>query len=92
MNAILNKNCSDLEGMRIYTTLFPCNECAKLIVQSRIKEVVYLSDAQAHKDPFKASRRILDLAGVASWQHKPFAPRIVVDFEDDLARVRKKAK
>ena len=51
MNAIMNKNCSSLEGCRIYTTLFPCNECAKLIVQSRMREVVYLSDAQRDTEP-----------------------------------------
>jgi len=86
MNAILNKNCSDLEGCRIYTTLYPCNECAKLIVQSRMAEVVYLSDAQSSKDPFKASRPILALAGIRSWKHTPSVPRVVIDFEDDLAK------
>ena len=39
MNAIMNKNTASLEGMRIYVTLFPCNECAKLIIQSRLSEV-----------------------------------------------------
>ena len=47
MNAIMNKNISSTEGCRIYTTLFPCNDCAKLIVQSRMTEVVYLSDEKA---------------------------------------------
>ena len=51
MNAILNKNCESLQGCRMYVTLFPCNECAKLIVQSRMVEVVYLSDAQINTDP-----------------------------------------
>ena len=41
MNAILNKNQSDLQGATIYTSLYPCNECAKLIIQSGIKRVVY---------------------------------------------------
>ena len=44
MNAILNKNSSDVKGCSIYTALFPCNECTKLIIQSGITEVVYLSD------------------------------------------------
>ena len=51
LNAIMNKNTASLEGCAIYTTLFPCNECAKLIVQSRMVEVVYLSDAQINTDP-----------------------------------------
>ncbi|XP_036354898.1 deoxycytidylate deaminase-like [Octopus sinensis] len=42
MNAILNKNSIEEDGLTIYTTLFPCNECAKLIIQSSITEVVYL--------------------------------------------------
>ena len=86
MNAILNKNCSDLQGCRIYTTLYPCNECAKLIVQSRMAEVVYLSDDQSGKNPFKASRRILDLAGIKQWKHEPTVPRVVIDFDDPLAK------
>ena len=49
------------------------------------KQVVYLSDEQRAKDPFKASRRILELAGVKAWKHTPTVPRIVVDFEDELA-------
>ena len=44
MNAILNKNCESLHGCRMYVTLFPCNECAKLIIQSRISEVVFISN------------------------------------------------
>ena len=44
MNAILNKNSADVERCTIYVALFPCNECAKMIIQSGIKEVVYLSD------------------------------------------------
>ena len=59
MNAILNKNCSDLHGCRIYTTLYPCNECAKLIIQSRMESVVYLSEGQSSKGPFSSSRRLL---------------------------------
>ena len=86
LNAIMNKNSASLEGCRMYTTLFPCNECAKLIVQSRICEVVYLSDAQRNTDPNTASRRILDLAGVVVWQQKPAVRQVIIDFEDDLAR------
>ena len=86
MNAILNKNASSVEGCRIYVALFPCNECAKLIVQSRMAEVVYLSDAQSRKDPFRAARRILEIAGVPTRKHVPSAPRVVVDFEDELAQ------
>ena len=66
MNAILNYKGSreDLEGATLYVDLFPCNECAKMIVQSGIKEVVYLSDKYKDTDSVIASKRILDAAGV----------------------------
>ena len=62
MNAILNYRGSrkDLEGAKIYVDLFPCNECAKLIIQSGIKEVIYLSDKYHDTDHTKASRLMLD--------------------------------
>ncbi|EDV21526.1 uncharacterized protein TRIADDRAFT_50803 [Trichoplax adhaerens] len=64
MNAILNKNSFDLKGCIIYVALFPCNECAKLIIQSGIKEVVFVSDKYHDTAASTASRRLLDLAGV----------------------------
>lgn len=64
LNAILNKNQSDIRGSSLYTTLFPCNECAKLIIQSGISRVVYLSDAKAQLPTMKASRKMLQLAGL----------------------------
>ena len=44
LNAILNKNSADVKGCTIYVALFPCNECAKLIIQSGITEILYVSD------------------------------------------------
>ena len=66
MNAILNYRGSkkDLEHAKIYVDLFPCNECAKIIIQSGIKEVVYLSDKYANSDNNIASRRLFDECGV----------------------------
>lgn len=66
MNSILNYRGSkkDLENARIYVDLFPCNECAKIIIQSGIKEVVYLSDKYAESENNIASRRLLDNCGV----------------------------
>ena len=66
---------------RRYVTLFPCNECAKLIIQSRIAEVAYLSDRYHDTAMMKASRRMLELAGVRTIAHKPCAPRILIDFD-----------
>ena len=64
LNAILNNIGMDLKGCKIYTALFPCNECSKAIIQSGISEVIYLSDKYAGTDPAKASRLMLDKAGV----------------------------
>ena len=66
MNAVLNYNGSksDLEGSRIYVDLFPCNECAKIIIQSGIKEVIYLSDKYSDSINNIASRRLFDKCNV----------------------------
>ena len=66
MNAILNYRGSrkELENARIYVDLFPCNECAKLIIQAGIKEVIYLSDKYANTDGVIASKRMFDECGV----------------------------
>lgn len=63
LNAILNATES-LQNCTIYVSLFPCNECAKAIIQSGIKEVVYESDKYRDTDSAKASRRMLNSAGV----------------------------
>lgn len=65
LNAILNNIGMDLHGCRIYTALFPCNECAKAIIQSGIQEVIYLSDKYAGTGPALASRMMLEKAGVS---------------------------
>ena len=64
LNAILNNIGMDLKGCKIYTALFPCNECSKAIIQSGISEVIYLSDKYEDNDIFKASRFMLDKAKV----------------------------
>jgi dCMP deaminase len=64
LNAILNAGGRDLNNSRIFVALFPCNECAKAIIQSGIKEVVYISDKYASTDATKASKRMLESAGV----------------------------
>ena len=62
-NAILN--CERyVKGCTVYTTLIPCNECAKAIIQSGIKEVVYMADKYADSDSVVAAKRMFDTAGV----------------------------
>jgi len=62
-NAILNATVS-LKNATLYVTLFPCNECAKLIIQSGIKELVFLEDKYHDRDSFVASRKMFEAAGV----------------------------
>ena len=69
-NAIMNANGS-VEGCRIYVDLFPCNECAKAIIQSGIKEVIYNSDKYADVDIFKVGRKLFETAGVKLRQYTP---------------------
>lgn len=64
LNAILNYDGTSLRGSTIYTTLFPCNECAKALIQAGIKEVVYLSDKYADSDSTRASKRMMDMVGI----------------------------
>ena len=64
LNAILNNIGMDLHGCKIYTALFPCNECTKAIIQAGIAEVIYLSDKYNGQDSAKASRKMLETAGV----------------------------
>jgi dCMP deaminase len=81
MNAIMNKNSASLKGCRIYVALFPCNECAKLIIQSGITEVIFMSDKYHDAPPFVASRRLLNLAKVAYRQHVPARNEVVIRFD-----------
>ena len=64
LNAILNNIGISLENCKIYVPLFPCNECCKAIIQSGIREVIYISDKYKETDAVKASKRMMDRAGV----------------------------
>ena len=70
LNAILNYRGGSLEGAKIYVSLFPCNECAKAIIQAGIKTIVYDSNKYANTPAVIASRRMLDAAGVQYYQYK----------------------
>lgn len=69
LNAILNYRGGSLEGTKLYVSLFPCNECAKAIIQSGIKTVVYDSDKYKDTPSVIASKRMLDAAGVRYYQY-----------------------
>lgn len=70
LNAILNFRGGTLEGSTLYVSLFPCNECAKAIVQAGISTVVYDSDKYADSDSTRASKRMFDAAGVRYYQYQ----------------------
>ncbi len=70
LNAILNNKGSNLEGARIYVDLFPCNECAKAIIQCGIKEIIYKSDKYNGTDENIVSKKLLDSCGVKYSQYK----------------------
>lgn len=69
LNAILNYRGGNLEGAKIYVSLFPCNECAKAIIQAGIKEVIYDSDKYDKTPGNIASKKMFDAAGVKYTQH-----------------------
>ena len=80
LNAILNANGRDLRGSRLYVALFPCNECAKAIIQSGVKEVLYLSDKYDGTPLNLASKRMLRSAGVQFTQLKFDRTEIILNF------------
>ena len=69
LNAILNYGVGNLKGAKIYVSLFPCNECAKAIIQAGIKEVIYDSDKYDDTASVIASKRMMDSAGVRYYQY-----------------------
>ena len=80
LNAILNAGGRSLAGARVYVGLFPCNECAKAIIQAGIKEVIYLSDKYAGTPANNASKRMLRAAKVKLTRFEPDKDRIEIKF------------
>ena len=79
LNAILNYTGTTLKNSRIYVALFPCNECAKAIIQSGIKEVIYKEDKYADTDAIKISKKMLQMGGVKIRQYVPSNKEIKLD-------------
>lgn len=78
LNAILNYRGGSLEGAKLYVSLFPCNECAKAIIQSGIKEVIYDSNKYDGTSRVQASMRMFDAAGVNYHQYQRTGRRIEI--------------
>ena len=83
LNAILNANGKSLKDAKIYVDLFPCNECAKAIIQSGISEVIYLYDKYADTPETIASKKMLASAGVKLTHLKPALEKITLDFKKE---------
>ena len=76
LNAILNYRGGSLEGAKLYVSLFPCNECAKAIIQAGIRTIIYESDKYADTPATRASKRMLNAAGVRYYQYSPTGRKI----------------
>jgi dCMP deaminase len=83
LNAVLNSISPELSGCTIYVALFPCNECAKVIIQSGIREVVYLSDKYAETDMVKASKIMFGQSGVACRKLSTTRSTLQIDFKTE---------
>ena len=81
LNAILNASGKSLAGSTLYVGLFPCNECAKAIIQAGIKEIIFLSDKYHNTAPMAASRRMLDAAGIKYSQIKLKRSQLIIKFD-----------
>jgi dCMP deaminase len=81
LNAILNAQGKNLKGAKLYVDLFPCNECAKAIIQSGISELVYLYNKYPNSSATLASQRMLSSAGVKLTQFKTDKDSITIDFK-----------
>ena len=95
LNAILN-SIKSLKDCIIYVALFPCHECTKAIIQSGIKEIVYLSDKYTNTDSNRASKKMLDAAGVKYRRFEPDIEKleinVVGDFNHGNARIGKQLR
>ena len=79
LNAILNNGGSNLKDSTIYVALFPCNECAKAIIQCGIKEVVYASDKYNGTDGNTAAKKMFNCCGIKLREYKPSGRKIEIE-------------
>ena len=79
MNAILNYRGGSLEGSKLYVTLFPCNECTKALIQAGIRTVIYADDKYADTSWVRASKRMMNAAGVEFHPYKPSGRKVELD-------------
>lgn len=79
LNAILNYRGGSLAGSKLYVSLFPCNECAKAIIQSGIKTVIYDSDKYMGTPGNIAAKKMFDAAGVKYQKYEHTGRTLTID-------------
>ncbi len=79
LNAILNSNSASLSGCTLYVTLFPCNECAKAIIQSGIKKIIYKSNKYSDSESSVASAFLFRKCGIEMEQYKPSNKTVAIE-------------
>ncbi|EAZ13651.1 hypothetical protein OsJ_03568 [Oryza sativa Japonica Group] len=84
VNAILNTNHASAAGQKLYVTMFPCNECAKIIIQSGVSEVIYFVEKRIDNSDYVyvASHKLLSMAGVKVRKHQPQMSQIPIKFQE----------
>lgn len=79
VNAIVNSVVHSLKNSRLYCTLFPCNDCTKILAQAGIKEIIYLSNKHEESDMYIASKRLLDLSNINYRQLNDFNIKKIIE-------------
>ncbi|XP_002318729.1 uncharacterized protein LOC7484473 isoform X2 [Populus trichocarpa] len=82
VNAILNTNHASAVGQRLYVTMFPCNECAKIIILSGVSEVIYFIEKNNSDMAYIASHKLLSMAGIKFRKHQPQTDQISIKFQE----------
>jgi Deoxycytidylate deaminase len=79
LNAILNYRGGSLEGSKMYVTLFPCNECAKAIIQAGIRDLIFADNKYDGKPSVEASKRMFNAAGVRYYKYQPTGRKLKIE-------------
>ncbi len=79
VNAIVNSVVHSLKNSKLYCTLFPCNDCTKILAQAGIKEIIYLSNKHEESDMYIASKRLLDLSNINYRQLNDFNIKKIIE-------------
>ncbi|XP_078167304.1 cytidine/deoxycytidylate deaminase family protein [Carex rostrata] len=84
VNAILNTNHASAAGQKLYVTMFPCNECAKIIIQSGVSEVIYFVEKKIENSDYvyTASHMLLSMAHIKVRRHQPEMDKILIEFQE----------